>query len=169
VEVPAASTYRISRAGRPPPGRRDWAGTSRLSRSCTPGRPERSPPLAADSRPLGAHQGPCPRAPLRPRWRAATDQELDRLDSVTEWLRRAGPGRVLKSPRASVKIDLGRLIRSREWLKTALLECGTCHQIVERQSPAQRHCRECRVALKRLRSAEAVASVRQARRRVPSG
>jgi hypothetical protein len=31
------------------------------------------------------------------RWKAPTDQDVDRLESVTEWLRRAGAGHLLRS------------------------------------------------------------------------
>jgi hypothetical protein len=46
--------------------------------------------------------------------------------------------------------------RSREWLAAAIVECERCHQVVERTSPIQRHCRDCRLVLKRERSADAV-------------
>jgi hypothetical protein len=38
----------------------------------------------------------------------------------------------------------------------ALLECRGCHQVVERRSPVQRHCPDCRRAIKRTRSREAI-------------
>jgi hypothetical protein len=41
-------------------------------------------------------------------------------------------------------------------VKVDLMECAVCHQVVERQSPAQLHCGDCRRALKRARSHGAV-------------
>jgi hypothetical protein len=35
-------------------------------------------------------------------------------------------------------------------------QCARCHQVVERTSPIQRHCPECRRAIKGVRSREAV-------------
>jgi hypothetical protein len=95
-------------------------------------------------------------------WRTASDDGVNRSDSVTEWLRRAGAGRVLNSRGVTAsQISLPRPIRSREWLKVALLECERCHQIVERTSPIQRHCAGCRKALKAARS---TAAMRRARK-----
>ena len=95
------------------------------------------------------------------RWKAPTDRDVDRLESVTEWLRRAGAGRVLNSrgtQTSEITLPLPR--RSREWLDLALVDCQRCHQVVQRQSPIQRYCPECRAALKRARSSEAVARAR---------
>ena len=50
--------------------------------------------------------------------------------------------------------------RSREWLNVALLECRRCHKVVERRSPVQRQCDECRGALNRFRSRDATARAR---------
>ena len=80
------------------------------------------------------------------------------------WLRRAGAGRVLRSRgETSSDISLPHPSRSREWLKVALLECRRCHQVVERSSPVQRHCPDCRAGLKRARSRAAVTRARAAR------
>jgi hypothetical protein len=95
-------------------------------------------------------------------WRAATDEGVNRSDSVYEWLRRAGAGRVLNPQgTAASDIPLPHPGRSREWLTAALVECARCYQVVERRSPVQRHCGECRASLKGSRSREAV---RRARR-----
>jgi len=86
------------------------------------------------------------------------DQDVDRLESVTEWLRRAGAGRVLnRLGTLSHQIALPHPGRSREWLEVSLVECARCHQVAERTSPTQRHCDTCRAALKRTRSREAMA------------
>ena len=77
---------------------------------------------------------------------------------------RAGAGRVLNSlGTAENEISLPRPGRSREWLRVALVECAICHQVVERTSPIQRHCRECRRAIKAARSREAVRRSRAAK------
>jgi hypothetical protein len=98
-------------------------------------------------------------------WRAATDEGVNRSDSVHEWLRRAGAGRVLNrlgTPEESeIAIPLPR--RSRDWLSVALLECSMCHQVVERTSPIQRHCPSCRASLKRRFSRESMARRRWSR------
>jgi hypothetical protein len=62
---------------------------------------------------------------------------------------------------ATSEISLPRPERSREWLEELLLECRRCHQVVERRSPVQQHCLDCRKALKRLRSQEALARSRR--------
>lgn len=50
-------------------------------------------------------------------WRMASDAGVDRSDSVSSWLRRAGAGRVLNSVGiAKSAIPLPRPARSREWL-----------------------------------------------------
>jgi hypothetical protein len=96
-------------------------------------------------------------------WKEPTDDGVNRSDSVSSWLRRAGAGRVLKTlGEASTKISLPHPSRSREWLTVALVECQCCHQVVERRSPVQRHCTDCRRALKQLRSRQAVARSRRA-------
>ena len=51
--------------------------------------------------------------------------------------------------------------RSREWLEAALVECAQCHQVVERRSPVQRHCRECRASLKGSKSRADAARARR--------
>ncbi len=59
--------------------------------------------------------------------------------------RRAEAGHVLRSRgETSSEISLPRLVRSRAWLKVALLECEQCHQVVERRSPIQRVRADCR-------------------------
>jgi hypothetical protein len=69
----------------------------------------------------------------------------------------AGAGRVLnRLGTPTNEIPLPHPERSREWLNVALVECGRCHQVVARTSPIQRHCPECRRALKGARSREAV-------------
>lgn len=96
-------------------------------------------------------------------WRTTTDNGVNRSDSVTSWLRRAGAGRVLnRLGAAGTEILLPHPVRSREWLKVALVECARCHQVVERTSPIQRHCTECRRALKRSLSIEAMRRRRSA-------
>jgi hypothetical protein len=64
---------------------------------------------------------------------------------------------------ATNKIPLPDSPRSREWLRVALVECRRCHQIVERTSRIQRHCVECRRAIKGARSREAVRRSRRAK------
>lgn len=72
--------------------------------------------------------------------------------------RRSPTGRVLnRLGTATTEIALPHPERSREWMKVAILECARCLQVVERTSPIQRHCRECRTAIKRTRSREALA------------
>jgi hypothetical protein len=67
-----------------------------------------------------------------------------------------GPGHLLRSRgEATTEIRLPRPIRSRAWLEEAPFECRRCHRVVERRSPVQRHCTDCRAALKRLRHREA--------------
>src|SRR5450759_5565005 len=86
---------------------------------------------------------------------------VNRLDSVSEWLRRAGPSRLLKERGESTsEITLARPSRSHAWLKVTPLECQDCRQVVERRSPVQRYCHACADALARVRSRE-----RMARRR----
>ncbi len=73
------------------------------------------------------------------------------------WPRRTGAGRVLS--RLGIngsEIRIPRRERSCEWLHVAILECARCHQVVERVSPMQRHCRECRRVIKRLASLNAM-------------
>jgi hypothetical protein len=90
-------------------------------------------------------------------WRTASDDGANRSDSVSSWLRRAGVGRVLnRLGTVENAISLPRPERSRGWLKLSLVECDQCHQIIERRSPIQRHCRECRQRLKGDRSREAM-------------
>lgn len=84
-------------------------------------------------------------------------------------VRRAGAGHLLRSRGlATSEISLPHLARSREWLTVALLECARCHQVVERTSPIQQHCIECRRALKNKRSREAVRRSRASRARSDS-
>jgi hypothetical protein len=90
-------------------------------------------------------------------WRAATDEGVNRSDSVYEWLRRAGAGHLLRSRgETASEIPLPRTARSREWMRVALVECARCHQVIERRSPIQRHCADCATALGRKRSRECV-------------
>ena len=90
-------------------------------------------------------------------WTTATDDGVNRSDAVSEWLRRAGAGRVLNSRGTTAQqINLPRPSRSREWFTFALVECARCHQVVEQTSPIQRYCRDCRHGLKAMRSREAV-------------
>jgi hypothetical protein len=91
-------------------------------------------------------------------WRAATDEGVSRSDSVYEWLRRAGAGRVLnRLGTAESEIAIPLPSRSREWLKVALVECQRCHQVEQRRSPIQRHCAGCTAELRRQRSQRAMA------------
>jgi Recombinase zinc beta ribbon domain len=90
-------------------------------------------------------------------WRAATDEGVNRSDSVYEWLRRAGAGRLLIARRAMPSmIALPRSERSRDWLASAIVQCDRCHRLAERTSPVQRRCPECRTVVKRTRSREAM-------------
>lgn len=92
----------------------------------------------------------------------AYDHDVGRLESVTEWLRRAGAGHLLRSRGESASvISLPRPTRSREWLRVALLECDRCHQVVDRLSPVQRHCTSCTAELSRIRSRRAMARSRK--------
>jgi hypothetical protein len=94
-------------------------------------------------------------------WKAATDQGVNRSDSASGWLRRAGASRLLQTRHeVTTELLLLRPRRSRAWLKLAQLECQGCRLVVERRSPAQRYCHDCAEALARLRSRE-----RMARRR----
>jgi hypothetical protein len=80
---------------------------------------------------------------------------------------RAGAGRVLKSRgTAESAIPLPRVGPSREWLKVALVECAMCHQVVERTSPIQRNCTDCRRAIRGARSREAVRRSRARKQRL---
>ena len=98
-------------------------------------------------------------------WKAPTDEGVDRFDSVGSWLRRAGAGHLLRSRgETSSDISLPRPTRSRAWLDLALLECQQCHQVVERRSPVQRHCPDCRAVLKRDRSRTAASRSRHTSR-----
>jgi len=90
-------------------------------------------------------------------WKAVTDEGVNRLDSVSEWLRRAGPSRLLKERGESAsRVTLPRPSRSRAWLKVAPLECQDCRQVVERRSPVQRYCHDCADARGRVRSRESM-------------
>jgi hypothetical protein len=95
------------------------------------------------------------------RWKAPTDQDVDRLESVTEWLRRGGAGHLLRSRGTATEISLPQPSRSREWLSVGLVECARCHQMMERRPPIQRRCPACRAELKRMRSREAMARRRR--------
>jgi hypothetical protein len=64
---------------------------------------------------------------------------------------------------ATNEIPLPRSQRSHEWLRVALVECRRCHQVVERTSPIQRHCVDCRRVIKRAKSREAVRRLRRAK------
>ena len=95
-------------------------------------------------------------------WKAVTDEGVNPLDSVSEWLRRAGPARLLNSRgTATSQISLPHPGRSREWLKVALLECARCHQVVERRSPVQRYCADCHAIIKQERSRWGMARARR--------
>ncbi len=99
-------------------------------------------------------------------WNMTTGAGVNRSDAVSGWLRRAGAGRVLNrlgTVGSDIAVPLPR--RSREWLKVALLECARCHQVVQRTSPVQRLCPDCRAALKRDRSRGALVRMRAARPR----
>jgi len=88
---------------------------------------------------------------------------------VSEWLRRAGAGRLLIAGGTTIsEVPLPLSRRSREWLRTSMLECSLCHQIVERRSPVQRYCPDCRLRLKRARGREAVARARRGQKRARS-
>jgi hypothetical protein len=90
-------------------------------------------------------------------WRTATDDGVNRSDSVSSWLRRAGAGHLLRfRGETASEFPLPRPVRSREWMKVALVECARCHQVTERTSPVQRHCADCATALGRERSRESV-------------
>jgi len=79
------------------------------------------------------------------------------MESVTEWLRRAGAGHLLRSRgETASEFRLPRPVRSREWMKVALVECALCHHVVERASPVQRHCADCAGDLGREHSREAM-------------
>jgi hypothetical protein len=91
-------------------------------------------------------------------WNVTTDKGVSRSDAVSEWLRRAGAGRVLNSRgETATEISIPRPARSRKWLKVALLECSRCHQVVEPRSPGQRYCGECSAFLGRDRSQRGMA------------
>ena len=78
------------------------------------------------------------------------------------WGPRGGAGRVLNSRGfATSEFSLPRPARSREWLHVALLECGSCHHVVERRSPVQRYCAECSATIKRQRSRWGMARARR--------
>jgi hypothetical protein len=99
-------------------------------------------------------------------WRTASDDGVNRSDSVSRWLRRAGAGRLLnRLGVAENEIPLPHPEHSRAWLNVAILECAWCGQVAERTSPVQRHCPDCRAALKRARSVNATARARAAQRR----
>jgi hypothetical protein len=90
-------------------------------------------------------------------WKEPADEGVNRSASVSSWLRRAGAGRVLNSRGTTESaISIPHPKRSRGWLAAAIVECERCHQVVERASPIQRHCLDCRLALKRERSTDAV-------------
>jgi len=98
------------------------------------------------------------------RWKAPTDQDVDRLESVTEWLRRAGASRLLQTRgESATELSLPHSSRSRAWLKLAPLECQGCRLVVERRSPVQRYCRDCAEALARVRSRDRMARRRDRR------
>jgi hypothetical protein len=99
-------------------------------------------------------------------WKAATDEGVNRRDSVSEWLRRAGPSRLLNERGGSAergRVTLPRPGRSRAWLKVAPLECQGCRQVVERRSPVQRYCHDCADARGRVRSRESMTRRRDRR------
>ncbi len=90
-------------------------------------------------------------------WRTASDDGVNRSDSARSWLRRAGAGRVLNSRgTTSSAISIPHPRAHANGSPPAIVECERCHQVVERTSPIQRHCLDCRLALKRMRSAAAV-------------
>jgi len=96
-------------------------------------------------------------------WNMTTDQGVNWSDAASEWLRRAGAGRVLnRLGTATDEIPLPYPVRSREWLRAALVECVRCEQVVERTSPIQRYCPDCAAALGRERSRESVRRRRRA-------
>lgn len=73
------------------------------------------------------------------------------------WLRRAGPARLLIAQGGMpTQISLPRTGASREWLAKAHVECDRCHGIAERTSPIQRRCLECRRITKQARSRESM-------------
>jgi hypothetical protein len=77
-------------------------------------------------------------------------------------LRWAGAGRVLKTlGEITSDASIPCPARSREWLGVALLECGHCHQVVERRSPVQRYCAACAALLRRGRSRTGIARSRR--------
>jgi len=86
-------------------------------------------------------------------WNATTAPGVNRSDAVSEWLRRAGPSRLLnKRGYLMSMLEVPRPCRSRAWLEDATLECRRCRLVVGRRSPVQRYCPDCAAILARERS-----------------
>jgi hypothetical protein len=98
-----------------------------------------------------------------PVWRAPTDQDVDRLDSVTEWLRRAGAGRIHLSDGQSLSVasvNLGpRRTRQPAYAAVSCARCGL--QDVHTRGPRQRYCPSCAAGCRRERVREAMRKARQ--------
>ncbi len=79
---------------------------------------------------------------------------IDRFESVTEWLRRAGAGRLLIARgQSQVTVRLTRPPRGRvAWRQLPVKRCDQCDREAPRRSPGQRHCSDCAARLRRERS-----------------
>lgn len=90
-------------------------------------------------------------------WNMTTDQGANRSDAVSEWLRRAGPARLLICRCESIaSLSLPAPSSDRGWLARKQMFCGRCGQPVVRRSPSQRYCMACRTTVKRERSRESM-------------
>jgi len=82
---------------------------------------------------------------FRGSWRKRMAERPNGAALLTAWSERfgarAGAGNLVRSGgETSTEIPLPRPVRSREWMKVALLERARCHRVIERTSPIQRHC-----------------------------
>ena len=91
-------------------------------------------------------------------WNAPSDRDVDRLESVTEWLRRAGAGRLLTARGdgpTMITLPQVRAFAPEVGVHHGRV-CAQCHQTVPRTSPVQRDCAACRKIVERSRSKEAM-------------
>src|ERR1035437_1479053 len=89
----------------------------------------------------------------------------------SEWLRRAGGGRVRRSTSEPAGVERVSWLKRhrRKPAAETILVCQRCFKRVTRRSPRQRYCPECRRSLNRIRARESMRQRRNAGNRDGDG